>query len=96
MEFLILQVEINEGGDIDGWSTWSPVAQIDAETGPKAIDVLADDPGKVADAQVYVAVPLSALTVRMTTIHRHARVHDATADLATLAPELREREAVDA
>jgi hypothetical protein len=93
MEFLILQVEAQDNAG-DEWTTWTPVATLEAETGPQAIDQLADKPETVGES-LLVAVALGDLTVRQTTIHRHARVHDAAADLTTLAPDLREPATVE-
>lgn len=87
--FYVLQVEVNDTqGDV--WTTWNPVAVITAETGARAIEQLAETPTKVGDGNVLVAVPIATVVARMTTIHQHAMVHEQSADLTALAPELRE------
>jgi hypothetical protein len=87
-DFYVLNVDTNETGG-DTWTNWQPLAVVTAETGARAIEQLAEDPGKVGEALV-IAVPVASIVARQTTLHRHATVHEQAADLTALAPELRE------
>lgn len=83
-EFIVLQVEVNDGGLESTWSNWLPVARVEAVSAHAAIKKVAKQLGD----GVAVAVPLEALTVRRTWVVRATHSRQAEPELELIAPEL--------